>query len=234
MRRLFRKYMTLFKNRKHPLLSISIDSVDSLLQIHALFNLLEASKLAPGKEQLTEHKQSTYCEKLNTLQSKYLGDKSAVLQSAANAYESKLKELNKLKDQSESNILELFATLIQTDDSWHSTIYNKISDEFFAQNVPLEKRPDTTSMTGFLYVINNWHKRLMKLYNNLCKEFEYLNTILLQACGEAEKGRSLTSETINFIKNVSDCHLSDILVRNTYIYCAVSDYIYLFFYLTDR
>lgn len=185
--------------------------------MHALFNLLEASKLAPVEEQLTDQEQSTYCEKLNTLQSKFLEDKSAVMHSAANAYESKVKELNKLNDQSESNILELFATLIQTDDSWHSTIYNKISDEFFAQNVPLEKRPDTTSMTGFLYVINNWHKRLMKLYNNLCTEFKFLNNILQQACGEAENGRSLTSETTNFIKNVSDCHLSDILVSNTFI-----------------
>lgn len=184
--------------------------MDSLLQIHALYNLLQASKLAPTP--LDDDEMNDYYEKLNSLESKYLQERSAVLKSAAKAYDLKLRDLDTLRDHSESSILDLFATLIQIDNSWNNIIYNKIADEFFAQNVPLDKRTDTSSMTGFLYVINNWHRRMIKLFNKLCGEFEYLNDILVQQCGTVEKGHCISADTAYFIKNVSDCHLSDILV----------------------
>ncbi|KAH8406912.1 hypothetical protein KR222_011423 [Zaprionus bogoriensis] len=186
-------------------------SVDSLLQIHALYNLLQASKLAPAAQQLKEQELSTYQQRLNGLEWKFLEDKSAVLQAAATAYEAKLNELQKLADHSESNVLELFATLIQTEDSCHSAVYYKICDEFFAQNIAADKLPEASSMSGLLYVIHNWHKRLLKLYKHLCAEFEFLNDILVQACRAVQQGLGLTAETIGFIKNVSDCHLAEIL-----------------------
>lgn len=189
--------------------------MDSLLQIHALFNLLQASKLAPIP--LDEDEMNGYYEKLYSLETKYLHENSAVLKSAAKAYDLKLFDLDTLTDKSDSSVLDLFATLIQIDNSWNNIIYNKIADEFFAQNVPLDKRTDTSSMTGFLYVINNWHRRTMRLFDRLCVEFEYLNDILVQQCGTVERGHCISADTSYFIKHVSECHLANILVRNNHI-----------------
>ncbi|EDW69640.2 E3 ubiquitin-protein ligase SHPRH [Drosophila virilis] len=186
-------------------------SVDSLLQIHALHNLLEASALAPETERLADQELSSYRLKLNTLERKYLEDKSTVLQAARNAYELKLKEMDQLSQQFSTNILDLFATLINTSDSLHNAMWNKIVDEFFRQNCSKEKLKDVNSMSGLLYLIHNWHEKLKKLHTKLGTEFNFLNDILVQACEAAEKGIALNQETINFIKNVSDCHLADIL-----------------------
>lgn len=188
--------------------------MDSLLQIHALHNLLEANALAPETERLADQELSSYRLKLNTLERKYLEDKSTVLQAARNAYELKLKEMDQLSQQFSTNILDLFATLINTSDSLHNAMWNKIVDEFFRQNCSMEKLKDVNSMSGVLYLIHNWHEKLKKLHTKLGTEFNFLNDVLVQACEAVEKGIALNQETINFIKNVSDCHLADILVSS--------------------
>ncbi|EDW18440.1 E3 ubiquitin-protein ligase SHPRH [Drosophila mojavensis] len=186
-------------------------SVDSLLQIHALHNLLEASQLAPETERLAEQELSEYRLKLNALQRKYLEEKSTVLQAAQDAYESKQEELDKLEQQYETNTLELFATLINTSGSLHNALWNKMLDEFFRQNCSKDKLQDVNSMTGVLYIIHNWHNKLMKLHKKLGTEFEGLKNILVQACGAVKQGVPLNQETLSFIRDVSDCHLADIL-----------------------
>lgn len=186
--------------------------MDSLLQIHALHNLLEASQLAPETERLAEQELSEYRLKLNTLERKYLDEKSTVLRAARDAYESKLEEVDKLEKQYKSNTLEIFATLINKSESLHNALWNKVSDEFIRHNCSMDKFQDVNSVTGVLYIIYDWHKKLMMLHKKLGTEFVGLKNILVQACGAVEQGVALSQEALNFIREVSDCHLSDILV----------------------
>ncbi|EDV96515.1 E3 ubiquitin-protein ligase SHPRH [Drosophila grimshawi] len=189
-------------------------SVDSLLQIHTLHNLMQASELASDTEQLDDEELSTLRLKLNTLERKYLDDKTSVLQSAQNAYELKLEELDKLTQQFDSSIIDLFATLINISDSLHNAIWNKIVDDLIRKNISAEKLQNLNSMSGVLYLMHTWHDSLQKVHNRLVKEFDFLKDILLQASGAVEQGLNLTKKAISFVKDVSDCHLIYILDEN--------------------
>ncbi|XP_034483134.1 E3 ubiquitin-protein ligase SHPRH isoform X2 [Drosophila innubila] len=186
-------------------------SVDSLLQIHALHNMLKASKLAPKKDELPDEELSTYSRKLNKLQRKYLETTTPVMKAAEMAYESKLEELDKLAEEFDSSIVELLATLINTGECWHKAVWNRITHEFFRLSISTEKLAEVTSMTGVVYLLHTWHDRLRELRKKLRHDFEILKQMVSQACGTMEKGLPLTIDSIKFIKSVSNCHLAEIM-----------------------
>ncbi|KAH8302155.1 hypothetical protein KR044_003310, partial [Drosophila immigrans] len=185
--------------------------VDSLLQIHALHNLLLASNLAADEDKLSADEVATYRSKLHSLERKYLEEKVLVLLAAEAAYETKLEELNKLQHQFSSSIVQLFGTLVNTSDNWHTAVWHKISEEFFKQNTSSEKLQDVSSVAGLTYILHNWHERLEKRLQRLGNDFAFLKHMLLQACGAVKEGVALSADTNQFIKLVSDCHLADIM-----------------------
>ncbi|KAM8710593.1 hypothetical protein ACLKA7_017248 [Drosophila subpalustris] len=186
-------------------------TVDSLLQIHALHNMLQASNLAPSKDKLSSEEISTYNLKLNTLERKYLEATIPVMQAAEMAYESKLEELDKLDAEFESSILKLFATLMSNSETLHDAVWNKINYEFFRHNISTEKLREVSSMLGIVYLLQNWHDRLQNLRKSLRHDFEFLQKMMFQACGAVEEELPLTVDSIEFIKEVSDCHLAEIM-----------------------
>ncbi|KAH8370863.1 hypothetical protein KR093_005242 [Drosophila rubida] len=213
---ILKKYKQAMHNYKQ-VLQLAMDynddniSVDSLLQIHALHNLLLASNLAPDEDKLSADDLAAFRIKLHGLERKYLEEKVVVLLAAEAAYETKLKELDNLQHQFSASIVQLFATLVNTSDNWHSTVWHKIGEEFFRQNISSEKLQDVSSVTGLIYILHNWHERVEKEHQRLRKDFEFLKRMLLQACGAVKEGVALSVETNQFIKNVSDCHLADIM-----------------------
>ncbi|XP_034111735.1 E3 ubiquitin-protein ligase SHPRH [Drosophila albomicans] len=186
-------------------------TVDSLLQIHALHNLLSASEFAADDDKLSEEELAAYRLKLNSLERKFLEEKIVVLLAAETAYEAKLEELDKLQQQFSSSIVQLFATVVNTSDNWHTAVWHKIGEEFFRQNISSEKLQDVNSVTGLIYILHNWHDRLEKQHKQLRKDFKFLKRILLQACGAVREGVALSADANQFIKVVSDCHLADIM-----------------------
>ncbi|XP_030385375.1 E3 ubiquitin-protein ligase SHPRH [Scaptodrosophila lebanonensis] len=189
-------------------------SVDSVLQIHALHNIIQATNLAPTQEGMKDEELEKYQTHLKKLEWKYLEDNTKVLRSAGGAYETKLEDLERLEQEFSANIIELLATLITESTAFHDALWNRTLDVFIRQNVSTEKLQNVSSMSGIIYIIDTWYQKLLKLKNKLRKEFQDLSSIMSTACGAVEKGDSLSLEVTNFISSISDCHLADILEDN--------------------
>jgi len=186
--------------------------VDSVLQIHAIYNLLQASELAATVDKISELEQSNYQAQMKRLEWKYLQDSTAVLESALSCFEEKLKEVCELEAQSEFSTVDLLATMVNHKVSLHDAMWNKVRDDFFRQNISVERLDNVSSMNGMLYLIDLWHMKLQKLKTNLLTEFEYLKGVMQEACGAVKTGKILSQEINNFIGSVTDCHLAEILV----------------------
>ncbi|XP_016955989.1 E3 ubiquitin-protein ligase SHPRH [Drosophila biarmipes] len=189
-------------------------SVDSVLQIHAIFNLLQASELAAAADKISELEQSNYQAQMKRLEWKYLQDNTPVLESALSCFEEKLKEVCELEAQFEGSTVDLLASMVNHKASLHDAIWNKVRDDFFRQNISVERLDNVSSMNGMLYFIDLWHKKLQKLKSNLLIEFEYLKGVMQEACGAVKTGKVLSQEINNFIGSVTDCHLAEILDEN--------------------
>ncbi|EDW72942.1 uncharacterized protein Dwil_GK17274 [Drosophila willistoni] len=186
-------------------------SVDSVLQIHAIYNLLQASDLAMPPIKLSTESCDQMQVQLKKLEWKYLEDNTKVLRNACQAYEQKLQELKELEIEFDSSIVQVFSTLVSQSASSFDAIRYKIYDEFLRQNLNREKMENVSSVSGLIYIIDIWYQRLDKLRRNLQKEFDYLKNITNKACEAVQEGVAVAQEVVNFIRSVSDCHLADIL-----------------------
>ncbi|XP_022218628.2 E3 ubiquitin-protein ligase SHPRH isoform X2 [Drosophila obscura] len=185
-------------------------SVDSVLQIHALYNILEANTLAAPQDKISEIEVTTYQAQMKALEWKYLDDTSKVLQSADNAYQSKITECHNLNDQF-SDIVEFMSTVVHHEPSLHVAIWNKVREEFIRQNISADKFAHVDTVWGILYDLEMWHGRFEDLKTNLIEEFEYLKDIIGRAVSTVQAGDALAADITNFIGQVSDCHLAEIL-----------------------
>ncbi|KAH8266201.1 hypothetical protein KR038_008904 [Drosophila bunnanda] len=186
-------------------------SVDSVLQIHAIFNLIQASELAAPPNQLSEPEKVSYMSQMKRLEWKYLEDNTTVLEAALTAYEAKLLELHQLEDEFQGTCVELLATVVHHQPSLHNAMWNKVLEEFFRQNIATDKIRDVDTMAGMVYFVDLWYQKLYKLKKTLLLEFEYLKQVMQSAWGSVKAGDGLSQEIINFIGSVTDCHLADIL-----------------------
>ncbi|XP_017071026.1 E3 ubiquitin-protein ligase SHPRH [Drosophila eugracilis] len=189
-------------------------SVDSVLQIHAIYNVLQASELAKTADKLTELEQHDYQVQMKRLEWKYLQDNTNVLENALGLFEEKLKEVYELEKQFDGSTVDLLATVVNHKTSLHDAVWNKVRDDFFRQNISVERLDNVNSMAGMLYFVDLWHKKLQKLKTNLLTEFEYLKGVMQEACGAVKKGELLSQDINNFIGTVTDCHLAEILEEN--------------------
>ncbi|EDW93616.1 E3 ubiquitin-protein ligase SHPRH isoform X2 [Drosophila yakuba] len=189
-------------------------SVDSVLQIHAIYNLLQACELAPAVDKLSELEHKKYQAKMKRLEWKYLEDNTRVLESALSCYNENLEEVCELEERFEGSTVELLATVVNHKTSLHDAIWNKVRDDFFRQNISVERLDNVNSMAGMLYFMDVWHNKLQKLKSTLLTEFEYLKEVMQQACEAIKTGVTLSQEINNFIGSVTDCHLADILDEN--------------------
>ncbi|KAH8234832.1 hypothetical protein KR032_003795 [Drosophila birchii] len=186
-------------------------SVDSVLQIHAIFNLIQASELAAPPDQLSEPEKQNYQAQMKRLEWKYLQDNTAVLEAALTAYEAKLVELRQFEDEFAGNCVELLSAVVHHQTSLHTAMWNKVLEEFLRQNIATDKIRDVDTMAGMVYFVDIWYKKLNKLKKTLLLEFEYLKEVMQSAWGSVKAGDGLSQEIINFIGSVTDCHLADIL-----------------------
>ncbi|XP_017048640.1 E3 ubiquitin-protein ligase SHPRH [Drosophila ficusphila] len=189
-------------------------SVDSVLQIHAIYNLLQASELATSGDKLSESEQQSYQAQMKRLEWKYLEDNTLVLQSALECYEEKLNEVSELEGQFEGSTVDFLATVVNHKSSLHDAMWNKVRDDFFRQNISVEKLDNVSSMAGLLYFVDLWHAKLQKLRSNLLIDFEYLKGVMQEACEAVKTGNVLSQDINNFIASVTDCHLADILIED--------------------
>ncbi|XP_017135922.1 E3 ubiquitin-protein ligase SHPRH isoform X1 [Drosophila miranda] len=180
-------------------------SVDSVLQIHALYNILQASALAAPQDRISEIEETTYKSQMQKFGWKYLEETSKVLQSALSAYQLKISEMHTLEDQFRGSIVQFLATVVNLKHALHDVILSKV------QYVVVDKLEHVHSIAGIIYVIEMWHQRLEDLKIKLFSEFEYLQDIIGRAVGAVKAGEALTAEITSFITNVSDCHLAEIL-----------------------
>ncbi|XP_017102596.2 E3 ubiquitin-protein ligase SHPRH [Drosophila bipectinata] len=186
-------------------------SVDSVLQIHAIYNLLQASDAAAPCERVSEAEKQTYESQMKLLEWKYLQDNVAVLQAALGSYESKLNELCELGNKFKDNVVRLLATVVNHKPALHNSIWNKVRDDFARKNISMKKLLNVDSMSGMVYVVDLWFQKVQNLNDHVIKEIEFLKEIMESACGAIKMGAPLSQEMHNFIATVTDCHLADIL-----------------------
>lgn len=183
-----------------------------MLQIHAIFNLIQASELAAASDQLSDAEKHNYQAQMKRLEWKYLEDNTAVLEAALTAYETKLEELQKLEVEFKGSVVDLLATVVHHQPALHNAMWNKVLEEFFRQNIATDKLKDVDTMAGMVYFVDIWFKKLQQLKKTLLTEFIFLKEVMQAAWGSVKAGERLSQEIINFIGSVTDCHLADILV----------------------
>lgn len=186
--------------------------MDSVLQIHAIYNLLQASDAASSAERVSELEKHNYESQLKRLEWKYLEDNTAVLQSALGAYESKLSELHELGSKFNGNVVHWLVTVVNHRPALHNSIWNKVRDDFTRKNISMKKLQNVDSMSGMVYVVDIWFQKVQDLNEHAMKEIEFLKEIMEKACGAIKMGTTLSQDILNFIATVTDCHLADILV----------------------
>ncbi|BFF99370.1 E3 ubiquitin-protein ligase SHPRH [Drosophila madeirensis] len=186
-------------------------SVDSVLQIHALYNILQANDLAAPQFKLSDIEETTYQSMMKAFEWKYLDDTSRVLQSALNAYQLKIAEYQTLEERFSGSIVEFLATVVNYKDSLHDAMWNKVREEFIKQNISADKLEGVQSVRGIVYEIEMWHQRLEDLKSKLIAEFEFLEDIIGRAVSTVQAGEALTADITSFIGKVSDCHLAEIM-----------------------
>ncbi|KAH8318472.1 hypothetical protein KR067_003286 [Drosophila pandora] len=186
-------------------------SVDSVLQIHAIFNLLQASDAAALADRVSELEKQTYESQLKRLEWKYLEDNTAVLQAALGAYESKLSELHELGNKFKGNVVNLLVTVVNHEPKLHNSIWNKVRDDFTRRNISMKKLENVDSMSGMVYIVDLWFQKVQELNEHAIGEIEFLKEIMEKACGAIKMGATLSQDILNFIATVTDCHLADIL-----------------------
>jgi len=164
---------------------------------------------------------------MSRLEWKYLEDNTRVLESALSSYNENLEKVSELEKRFEGSTLDLLATMVNHKTSLHDAIWNKVRDDFFRQNISVERLENVNSMAGMLYFMDIWHNKLQNLKSTLIAEFEFLKGVMQQACEAIKTGVLLSMEIINFIENVTVCHLTDILVGLAtvclYIYTCMSN-----------
>lgn len=100
-------------------------SVDSLLQIHAIHNMIEAYTLSGNEEDLTEHK-----AKLNAIVLNYLKEKSELVVLTRKVYEETKLEINKMYQEIKTKELrKTVAAGIDWVDRDSDAFLKKVNDE---------------------------------------------------------------------------------------------------------
>ncbi|KAH8304034.1 hypothetical protein KR018_006408 [Drosophila ironensis] len=186
-------------------------SVDSVQQIHAIFNLLEANKVAGPADKVSDADEQSYRGEMRRLEWKYLADHAVVLQSALEAYTAKLTDLEKVKGQYKGHLMRLLRKVAKKDRFMHNAMWTKVKEELIRQNISMEKLKKVKTINGLLSFVNSWYNKVETLNWEVFHEIEFMKDLMKEAVGAAKAGTGLSEDFHAFLNTVTACHLAQLL-----------------------
>ncbi|CAD7012159.1 unnamed protein product [Ceratitis capitata] len=191
-------------------------SVDSLLQIHALHNILQACYSSPTKiSQSTTDLMTEYENECNALEWKYLEPYANSMIGMRTLCNNAEETLMRLEAGTDASLLEFITILaneicLQTNE-FVIALLNRFHDEFTTTFGGNPKIANLQSVSGMVYIVEIWYKKVAEAQKYINKEFENLKFYTMNVTASAKSTPAIWREMTKFIRQVYDCHLSDIL-----------------------
>lgn len=193
-------------------------SVDSLLQIHALHNLMEIKKIQSdtGEEEIsTSLNLEPYQSQYNSLEWKYLSTYSSTLLNVMTSYKAVLNKNN--TDVEHQHIVESMSqALVDLKPSDISLLLQKLHEEclprFGVTNLKLAEIQSTHSL---LYIVDIWYTKLHKLQKTLQLAIEKLQFFTDNVKSRHQVKPEVWKDIMELVQSVYDCHLSEIRVSSS-------------------
>ncbi|XP_005186458.2 E3 ubiquitin-protein ligase SHPRH [Musca domestica] len=185
-------------------------TVDSLLQMHALHNLMEIKRMQHFKKADLEIYQTQY----NSLEWKYLGTYSNTLSNVMSSYNAVINKCDNAVN--EQLIATMSAGLSQLHINDTSQLLQKIYEDCMPRfGVTNPKLAEIQSSRSLLYIVDLWFAKLNRIMKSIQIEVNELTYFT-----ENVKPRHLVCPTIwtqimQLLQSVYDCHLSEIREQET-------------------
>ncbi|XP_037826721.1 E3 ubiquitin-protein ligase SHPRH-like isoform X1 [Lucilia sericata] len=206
-----KKYDEAIKNYK-AVLKLANDysdmniAVDSLLQIHALHNLMQIKIIQSNISKINLEK---YEKQYNQLEWKYLSAYASTLTTVKSGYEAAVDKLS--AEISENFIITMADGLETLSSNDESILLQKIHEEcmpkFGQTNVKLVEIQSSRSL---LYVIQLWFNKLRDISKTLQTEIEDLNYFSENVRARNQVSPAIWRNIMHLVNSVYDCHLSEI------------------------
>ncbi|XP_037950755.1 E3 ubiquitin-protein ligase SHPRH-like [Teleopsis dalmanni] len=186
--------------------------VDSLLQIHALHNMLQAMDCSGTRTTIVED----YEAEKNALEWKYIQQYVSVMRTVELDYESSKEAYENLLRELDMPLLNFLSTLselvLREQDQLHEPLMHKIFDE--CQISFPKKVHAIESVRSLLYTVSIWMEKVNKLQKKLYKEFESIKFFTNNVRERKNIDEDMWCRMLQFISTVSDCHLYRIRKKN--------------------
>uniref|UniRef100_A0A1A9Z7K6 RING-type domain-containing protein n=1 Tax=Glossina pallidipes TaxID=7398 RepID=A0A1A9Z7K6_GLOPL len=187
-------------------------TVDKLLQIHALHNIMQILIiLQPLEKELSEGTLTEYEQQYNALEWKYLETYSNTLSQVNSAYCSILEQIN--DDVTKEYLPFLGDQLIILSAVELSSFLQKIFEECsqrFTETHAEYKLGEITSVRTILYLMDIWFTKVSTSWKNLVKDFDSLQYFRDNVKSRNQVSPATWRDITQLINDVYDCHLSDI------------------------
>ncbi|KAL9919026.1 E3 ubiquitin-protein ligase SHPRH isoform 1-T1 [Glossina fuscipes fuscipes] len=187
-------------------------TVDKLLQIHALHNIMQILIiLQPLENDLPEETLIEYEQQYNALEWKYLETYSNTLSQVNNAYCSILEQINDDITKEYLPFLgdQLLILSVVELSSFLQKIFEECSQRFIETHAEY-KLGEITSVRTILYLMNVWFTKVSTSWKNLVKDFDSLQYFRDNVKSRNQVSSATWRDITQLINDVYDCHLSDI------------------------
>ncbi|XP_055839447.1 E3 ubiquitin-protein ligase SHPRH [Episyrphus balteatus] len=182
-------------------------SVDSLLQIHALYNAIQAYRTISSTDSPIINEYEIQCNKLEW---KYLEPYAATLLSAEKGYISASNALTKCHEDMSGEFSEVWEGVLQAfeDANRDEQLLNKINDEvFLLHSSSLYER--FRMLNSVLMVLETWYKKILKARRELETTFGRFDFFIQNVRPRNDVPIAQWRMMNAFIHSVYDCHLSN-------------------------
>uniref|UniRef100_A0A1A9WQQ5 RING-type domain-containing protein n=1 Tax=Glossina brevipalpis TaxID=37001 RepID=A0A1A9WQQ5_9MUSC len=187
-------------------------TVDKLLQIHALHNIMQILIiLQPFEDKLPEETLVEYEQEYNALEWKYLETYSNTLSQVNTAYCSILEQINEDIAKEYLPFLGDQLALLSTGEvtSFLQKIFEECSLRFRETHAEL-KLGEIQSTRTVLFLIDIWFTKVSTSWKNLVKEFDSLQYFRDNVKSRNQVSSATWRDITQLVNDVYDCHLSDI------------------------
>ncbi|XP_013116383.2 E3 ubiquitin-protein ligase SHPRH [Stomoxys calcitrans] len=180
-------------------------TVDSLLQIHALYNLMEIKIMQKESPANLE----TYQTQYNALEWKYLSTYANTLSTVMQSYESAINNTN--IDIGETLIASMSEGLMTVKNSEIMFLLQKIYEDCMPRfGVSHAKLSEVQSIHSLLYIVDVWQKKLTKMLKKLETEIQNLRYFTENVKSRSQVSPGIWEKIMELVHSVYNCHLSEI------------------------
>ncbi|XP_059615593.1 E3 ubiquitin-protein ligase SHPRH [Phlebotomus argentipes] len=183
-------------------------SVDSLLQIHALHNLIEVNECKSQEEDDWKVQKQNYEQELKQLEAKYI-----------NSYRMMMKQVNKQRKEATKALKAIEVKMSSVDGSWWRDIFSAIHSTA-RESALLEKiyldvqkhfginlEDDVRTAHGIDYKLTMWLDKVFECRSEVREAFEQLKFFMHYVNPERVITAEVRQKIDKLIREAFDCHL---------------------------